>query len=167
MESDRYKWLITDAVHGKENWIIEPGGYGETRIDDMKGYCKVDFLLSVDNHFYILDWKTGKSDEKKHSKQLLGYTAWASYHFDKVPDEITSIISYMFPEYREIKVSLNEFDIQEFSSLVRSETGEMQGFCSNIEENVPKDKELFTKTTKTVLCGYCNFRELCLGNKQG
>ena len=161
LESDRFNWLTTKAVQNKSEWIIEPGGYGETRIDGMKAYCKVDFLLPVNDHYYILDWKTGKEDSEKHSKQLLGYSTWASYHFEIVSEKITPIIAYMFPDYKETHVTINEFDIQKFSSRVKSETDEMTDFCDNVEENIPKAKELFSMTEKTVLCGYCNFRELC------
>jgi len=161
MESDRYDWLITEAVQNKENWIIEPGGYGEARIDEMKAYCKVDFLFPVNEKIIIMDWKTGKKDPQKHRKQLKGYSAWASYHFSKDPTDVIPIIAYMRPKYSEIEVVYNEFDLEEFATQVKKETEEMYSFCSNVEENIPKDKEKFIKTHNRAYCDYCNFRVLC------
>ena len=161
LNSDRFEWLFDVALKTKGIWIIEPPGYGETRIDGMKAYCKVDFLFPVEDMLYIIDWKTGKADPDKHKKQLIGYTTWASFHFNHEPDKIYPIVAYLFPKYNELNVEVNEFDIEEFSNRVKEETDEMYEFCSVVEENIPKDKEIFSKTTFTRLCDYCNFRGLC------
>ena len=161
LESERFDWLFKVALKTKGIWIIEPPGFGETRIDGMKAYCKVDFLFPVEDGLFIIDWKTGKPDAIKHKKQMIGYATWASFHFSQDPARISPIISYLFPKYKEFHVEVNEFDIQEFSNQVREETEEMYQFCSVVEENVPVDKELFSKTPITKLCDYCNYRELC------
>ena len=54
--SDRFEWLTKEAITSNTSWIIEPPGYGETRINDLKAYAKVDFLFPMDELFYILDW---------------------------------------------------------------------------------------------------------------
>ena len=82
ISSPTYNWLFMKAINNRENWMIEPGGYGETRLDGLKAYCKMDFLFPVDEHIYILDWKTGKKDEYKHRNQLVGYAAAASSNFN-------------------------------------------------------------------------------------
>ena len=58
-------------------------------------------------------------------------------------------------------MSIGESDIQEFTNRIKRETKEMYGFCTNVEENIPKGKEVFLKTDKKKFCNYCNFRELC------
>lgn len=161
LESDRFNWLTTEAIRNKSDWIIEPGGFGETRIDEMKAYCKVDFLFPFNDTIYILDWKTGKKDIQKHNRQLKGYSAWASYHFSKDPTNIIPIIAYLRPTYSEMEVINNEFDLEEFTNQVLKETEEMYSLCSNVNENIPKDKEAFVKTHNRIYCDYCNFRELC------
>jgi len=159
--SERFEWLKKEALLNKDHWIIEPGGYGETRIDEMKAYCKVDFLFPVNKNVFILDWKTGKPLPNKHVKQLKGYSSWASFHFSKNPTEIIPIIAYLKPAYSETEVIFNEFDLEEFSIQVRNETQEMHAFCDNVEKNIPKNKAEFKKTENKVYCRYCNFRELC------
>jgi hypothetical protein len=161
LNSKRYEWIILKALFNKNKWLIEPPGFGETRIDGWKAYCKVDFLFPVGNEIYILDWKTGRKDERKHSRQLLGYFSWASYHFGRSAEEIIPIIAYLSPEYSELKIKFNEFDIQEFKSGVVKETKEMYAMCRDAELNAPRDKEEFQMTESRKLCSFCNFRELC------
>lgn len=161
LQSDRYAWILEKAIDNKTGWLIEPPGYGETRINGMKAYCKVDFLFPVDSDIYILDWKTGKKDEKKHTKQLLGYAAWASYHFEKKAADICPVTVYLNPEYQEMSIDLAHFDAGDFIRRVEGETKEMYAFCRDVEKNLPKDKEEFTRTTNGTICKYCNYRELC------
>ena len=162
LNSDRYVWILSKAVKNKNKWIIEPPGYGETRIGELKAYCKVDFLFPVEDKIYIIDWKTGKRDEKKHKKQLLGYSLWANFHFKKEPDKIFPIIAYMQPNYQELDIKLNEFDLEEFITIVEKETRELYSMCSDIERNIPKSKDEFVKTNNKKLCSFCNYQELCV-----
>ena len=165
LESDRFKWLTDEATKFAYDWIIEPPGYGETRINDLKAYCKVDFLFPINEKMYIVDWKTGKPDVEKHRKQLLGYATWASFHFEMDPENIISIVSYLMPEYNETQMPFNEWDVEEFASQVKEETEEMYHYCKDVEKNIPIEKEKFTKTPHQKLCQYCNYYELCFYDK--
>ncbi len=159
--SSRFKWIEENAVPTSAEWIIEPEGFGETRINGMKAYCKVDFLFPVKDKIYIMDWKTGKSDDVKHSKQLTGYTLWANYHFDKKAEDILPVIVYLYPEYNEKSVSVNDKTISTFAQSVEDETKEMYEFLADIEKNIPKEKKEFPITEKTFFCKYCSYREIC------
>ncbi len=161
IESDRFKWLAQQASAATEPWIIEPEGFGETRVEGLKAYCKVDFLIPAQNHLHILDWKTGKEREDKHNIQMRGYAAWASYHYDTKLDAITPTVAYLLPDYHETTMELNEYDMQDFATLVREQTQEMYTLCSDVDENVPLPKDRFPQTQVEPLCEYCNFRELC------
>jgi len=161
LNSDRFMWLIRNAIKNKDQWVIEPPGYGQTVINGLKAYCKVDFLFPVDDILFIMDWKTGKADSTKHYKQMVGYTAWAAFHFNHDPEKIHPIIAYLKPEYAEENLRITQTDTNNFADTVKKETMEMYDFCSNIEENIPKEKSLFEKTTLRIFCDYCNFRELC------
>jgi CRISPR/Cas system-associated exonuclease Cas4 (RecB family) len=160
-ESNRFKWIIEHAISECNNWIIEPDGFGETRIDELKAFCKVDFLFPAEDKIYILDWKTGKQDEKKHSRQLIGYSVWANYHFNKEAASIVPIIAYLFPEYAERKVIVDETTISNFKETVRKETEEMYGYLIDIEKNIPVNKKEFSITDNNFICKYCNYREIC------
>ena len=164
LNSNRLTWLIDRAVVKKDEWLIEPPGYGETRIGGMKAYCKVDFLFPVKDQLFIMDWKTGKADPKKHRRQMVGYAAWASYHFEKDPAGISPIVAYLHPHYKEIEITVRSSDIEAFARQIRKETADMNQFCQNVQKNIPKDKKLFIPT-KSKLCHYCNFKVLCHSTK--
>lgn len=164
LTSKRLKWIFETAMSENKNWIIEPGGYGETRIDNYKAYCKVDFLIPVNNEIYILDWKTGKQDFSKHSRQLIGYSLWASYHFNTNAKNINSTVVYLSPTYEEKSVTITDEMLAQFKQQVKDETKQMYEYLNDIEENIPKGKDCFEKTDNEFFCKYCNFRELCKNN---
>jgi len=161
LESDRYRWLVEEAIETSDDWVIEQGGYGETRMDDMKVYFKVDFLFPIGDLLYILDWKTGKQDPERHRKQLVGYAAWASYHFEVDADHVVPTIAYLRPEYEEVEEVFNEFDLEHFAIQVRAETEEMYEYCRDLEQNIPVDKSEFARIDDRRICSICEFRGLC------
>jgi CRISPR/Cas system-associated exonuclease Cas4 (RecB family) len=115
----------------------------------------------VQQELFVIDWKTGKQDEDKHSAQLIGYAAWASFHFETDPQAIRPIIAYLSPDYFEMELRLEQNDVGEFAQRVRAETEEMSAYCQNVEKNIPKEKSVFPLTSNRRICEYCNFRELC------
>jgi hypothetical protein len=163
IESKRFKWIEKYAVPNSARWIIEPEGFGETRINGYKAFCKVDFLFPVEDKIYILDWKTGKPDEVKHSKQLTGYSLWANYHFSKPASDIIPAIVYLFPEYSEKSVSIDDKKIADFALSVESETKEMYSYLNDTGKNIPKDKKEFSYAERSFFCKYCSYREICGG----
>ena len=161
LDSDRYRWLVEQAIETRDQWLIEPPGYGETRMDGLKVYFKVDFLFPVGDHLHILDWKTGKQDAERHRKQLVGYSAWTSYHFEVGADDVVPTIAYLYPQYEEIEEVFNAFDLEHFAIQVRAETEEMYEYCRDLEQNIPVDKSEFTRVDDPRICSICQFRGLC------
>lgn len=125
LESKRFQWIMTDAGPSSAKWLIEPDRYGETRIDGLKAYCKVDFLFPVESRFYILDWKTGKEHQEKHEVQIRGYAAWACQAYGTSVANINPVIAYLVPEYHERTLTLAEEDMPKFAGMVRSQTQQM------------------------------------------
>ena len=161
LDSDRYRWLVGEAAQTSDQWVIEPPGYGESRLEGLKAYFKVDFLFPVGDHFHILDWKTGKADPEKHRKQLVGYAVWASYHFEVGAEKVVPTIAYLHPRYEEVEEVFNAFDLGHFAIQVRAETDEMREYCRDVEQNVPLDKEQFPLVDDPRICSHCEFRGLC------
>lgn len=161
--SHRFDWIQSIALRYKDDWIVEPPGFGETRIDGLKAYLKVDFLSPSEDGLLVLDWKTGRPHQSKYRRQLEGYACWASLEFGRDPAEVTAIIAYLSPDYDEDVLPADELDVDRFLERFKAETHEMYGFCTNIEENVPKDKSVFKMTEHGEICDNCNFRELCRG----
>lgn len=165
VKSERFEWIRQLPDSSKQQWIIEPDGYGETRIKtdrgDLKAYCKVDFMLPDGKDIYILDWKTGKADEFKHRKQLIGYSLFASFHFENKFDRIIPILAYLKDGYSEVVPEISERDIENFKDDMIAETRAMQNMNLDIENNTPVAKNEFTLTESEGKCKYCEFRELC------
>ena len=165
VKSERFEWIKQLPETSKQQWIIEPDGYGETRIrtdrGDLKAYCKVDFMLPDGKDIYILDWKTGKADEFKHRKQLIGYSLFASFHFENKFDRIIPILAYLKDGYSEVIPQISEMDIENFKSDMIGDIRAMQNMNVDIENNTPVAKNEFTLTESEGKCKYCEFRELC------
>jgi hypothetical protein len=141
--------------------LIEPFGFGEARVDEMKVYCKVDFLFVVDGRTVILDWKTGKKDTQKHTRQLLGYATWATHHLEVPADTVDAVVAYLRPSYEEFPLTPSADDLDAFADKSRAETEQMRAFCSDVEENRPLDKPSFPMTDRLQMCRMCSFKELC------
>jgi hypothetical protein len=161
LASDRFEWLTGVAIDAVDEWVIEPPGYGESRLNGLKVYCKVDFLFPVEGYLHIIDWKTGKEIPDKHRKQLLGYATWASYHFEVEPDLVKPKIAYLYPEYVEVHEDFTAEDLDYFAVRVEAETREMYGYCREVEGNIPLDKQEFQPVDREEICRYCNFRGIC------
>lgn len=161
LQSPCYNWIYMVAMGDRSNWMIEPSGFGETRLSGLKAYCKMDFLLPVKEDVYILDWKTGSKDEAKHKCQLMGYTAAANRNFNISWDRIFPRIIYLYPQYEEYEIKVNPEELESFFEQIRIQTQQMYAFCSNAEQNIPLDIEAFPKNPSPPLCKQCRFRELC------
>lgn len=165
VKSERFEWVKNLPESSKQQWIIEPDGYGETRIQtdrgELKAYCKVDFMLPNGRDIYILDWKTGKQDPEKHRKQLIGYSLFASFHFENKFDRIIPILAYLKDGYSEVLPEISEADIENFKDDMYGDTKDMHRMNLDIENNTPLSKDEFTQTESESKCKYCEFKELC------
>jgi CRISPR/Cas system-associated exonuclease Cas4 (RecB family) len=156
-----YNWIVMKAIRNKENWLIEPEGYGETRLAGQKAYCKMDFLFPVDGHIYILDWKTGRRDEYKHASQLVGYASAASANFNIPVDIIFPKIVYLYPQFEEMELSFAQKDFTAFFDRIKEQTAAMLSVCADTENNMPLPIDSFPMSPSDSLCPYCNYQELC------
>ncbi len=159
-------WIYMNALRNKSNWMIEPPGYGETRLNGLKAYCKMDFLFPLENEVAVVDWKTGKRDGYKHANQVIAYAAAASNNFGIPMERIYPRIVYLYPEYGELEVAVDESHLQQFYTRVREQTDEMHACCVDVEQNVPRDMEHFPMTPSRHVCAYCNYQELCFPERK-
>jgi hypothetical protein len=164
IESPCYSWIFMKAITNRTDWLVEPPGFGETRLNGYKAYCKMDFLFPVDGFVYILDWKTGGKDVHKHSNQLTGYAAAANFNFSIPCEKIFTKIIYLFPKFDEFEIAQQE-DFASYFQKVKNETEEMYAFCNDVEKNIPKSIDAFPMSPSESVCPHCNFQELCFSKK--
>jgi len=158
-------WLYMKAIMNRTGWMIEPPGFGETRLDGMKAYCKMDFLFPVEDEVYILDWKTGNKDPAKHGAQLMGYAVAANSNFSIPWNRIFPKIVYLYPQYDELEISFDEKDLLGFFQTIREQTEQMYSYCKNTEQNIPLDISAFGPSPSPGQCRNCKFQELCEKSK--
>ncbi|TFH35096.1 MAG: hypothetical protein E4G99_08085, partial [Anaerolineales bacterium] len=124
-------------------------------------YFKVDFLFPFEEGYHIIDWKTGRTDQERHRKQLMGYSTWACYHFEVEPDLVWPRLAYLRPEYLEVEETFDAQDLTHFAIQVRAETQEMYDYCRDVQANIPVDMSEFPLVENQRICEYCNFRGIC------
>jgi len=161
LNSPCWNWICMKAMTNRTGWMIEPPGYGETRIEGMKVYCKMDFLFPVGDEVYILDWKTGAKDQAKHGSQLMGYAAAANSNFSIPWNRIFPKIIYLYPQYDELEVEFSQFDLNSFFWTIRSQTEQMRLLCMDPEQNIPLNISEFFSSPSPGLCRNCKFQEVC------
>ncbi|MDA7762276.1 PD-(D/E)XK nuclease family protein [Crocinitomicaceae bacterium] len=160
IESDRYAWINQQPMEQRHKWVIEPPGFGETRINDLKAYCKVDCMIPTEAGVFIFDWKTGKNDVAKHRKQLIGYSLYAHNNFGHAEKDIRAFVVYLKGIFDEAELGLQEGEVKQFYETLADDTTEMQSYCTDVNKNTPRSKDEF-EMIDSGLCAYCEFNELC------
>jgi hypothetical protein len=74
---------------------------------------------------------------------------------------IETTIAHLLPEYKERSIRVNEYDIEDFADVVKTQSEDMYRYCADIELNVPLAKEDFSMTEHLNFCKTCKYRELC------
>jgi hypothetical protein len=162
LDSPAWERLLALSDLELQSAIIEPEGYGETRVGGLKAYCKVDFLIPQGDKVLILDWKTGKKDPDKFRKQLLGYALFATENLGVSTQDIEAKVVFFKPEYEEVALHLEADEIANFIQVVARESQDMYAFTTDIENNLPKEKADFEMLREGHgLCAYCEYKELC------
>lgn len=160
LASDRYGW-VREQLGGDPRCVIEPPGYGEARLQGMKIYAKVDALIEAGGELVIIDWKSGRQDIDKHTRQLLGYAAWAQDNLQVSAEQIRCVLAYLQPQYAEIEKQPSADELDGLAREVAAEIAQMQSLCQDPDRNIPLAKEAFPLTDNLGYCHHCQFRELC------
>lgn len=160
LASDRYRWL-REQLAADPPFLIEPPGFGEARLQELKIYAKVDALLQTSTETVILDWKSGRQDPVKHLRQLVGYAAWAEHTLAVEAGRIHCIAAYLQPAYVEVEAMPSKAELKALAIEVRAEIAQMKLLCADPERNSPLEKEAFPLTDNLGFCRHCAFRELC------
>ena len=160
LSSDRHRWL-QEEWDSEQGYLIDPDGYGETRLAGMKIYAKPDLLVHDEQGMLIIDWKTGRRDASDHNLQVAVYAAWAREVLEQPASKIRVADAYLKPPYREETQRCTESELDAVVKQVRSERASMQAMCIDVVENKPLEKANFNMTEDTEVCRFCNYRELC------
>jgi len=169
--SDLFRQINSIPLEYRTNqyWNIEGGSrpgvkiFGETRIDDMKCYSKLDFIFidPVADLIHIIDWKTGQTEEDKHIKQMQTYAAAISeLNPDLNVNIITPICVYVNEDCKELETNITDEVIQKAKDEIRQEIEDMESYLIDVVNNTPKPLDYFP-CSESKLCKSCQFQEIC------
>jgi hypothetical protein len=161
LASERFRWLNSLPMDVRDEWVIEPDNFGQTMVEGIRAYFKVDFVVPADEEIWIFDWKTGKPSEGKHDRQMTAYTVWASLVAGFEAESVRPVLCHLYPEYVETTKSFTSAEIQAFAETMKKELAEMASLCEDPDSNKPKSKAEFPMTDDTSTCTWCGYRELC------
>jgi hypothetical protein len=160
--SARFQWIVEEALVARNDWLIElpkKYKYGEFRIAGLKALGRMDALFPIEGEFHIFDWKTGESGGyAEFNIHLKAYAAWARYHFDAAISDTRTYIVLLRPEFTEHLLQLNDYDMDEFATLVRVQHEAMLSYCDEPDQDYPKAKEEFPMSSVTGLVRLCRER---------
>ena len=135
-------------------------------------YVKIDFaFVSYENNdsersselasptLYIIDWKTGKTEDVDNEIQLDCYGMFSKEAFT-LPTERIFTIECNLNLLKESRRQMIEAKIDFAKHYIRNSIAGMKRVLKDPEVNIPKVEEFpFTENEKT--CQWCNFRKVC------
>lgn len=135
-------------------------------VDGVKVWVKMDLVLvTAKNPCLIVDWKSGKRS-MADTRQLSIYSMYANQKWGIPLSMIRAVDIYLREgkDKYEIYPHVDEADIADTVSFIRSSIDSMRELLIDVENNVPGDISMFpmcSQEPKRFPCSYCNFRGMC------
>ena len=154
--------IIASLTERSTSCVIDPEGYGECRIDGKKVYAKPDLVYSDEKgKIKVIDWKTGSSDRGENVIQLGGYLFYAVDVLGHLIKNLEGRIIYLSPPQDDLILEPTEESMNVIKSRVLREIEEIEEYCSDIKNNIPKPMRLFPKTIESHFCLFCKYKHIC------
>lgn len=159
-------WLLPEIISSlkkrPELCIIDPIGYGECRIVGKKIYSKPDLVYqNNDGQTKIIDWKTGKQNGIETLIQLGGYMFYATDVLDRRIDNLEGRVIYLSQSHSDLILQPTKAKIEMIKVRILRELEEIEGYCIDPHNNVPKPMKYFSRTVDSHRCLFCKFRQIC------
>jgi citrate lyase gamma subunit/CRISPR/Cas system-associated exonuclease Cas4 (RecB family) len=166
--SSRWLTMIQEMPKGIwRNWLVDPEGYGEFRLDGKKAYAKPDFVFEYkDGRHYLVEWKTGKPHRDINLVQVQAYIFYAN-DVMKIPlESLVGVVEFLtYKTEMPIVVEGRLVNPLEIKNKVLSEIKMIESQCIDVISNVPKAIGHFSKTDDLAICVMCKFKEICRPEK--
>lgn len=125
-----------------------------------KIHVKVDFAYRKNGRLIIVDWKTGKPDEKDMTVQLGCYAIYATKKWAVKAKRIDALVySLLSKEHKEI--DMIEGRITEAEHRILTSIDAMKKKLVGERENIPLPEKEFSQAANNKSCNYCNFQKVC------
>jgi CRISPR/Cas system-associated exonuclease Cas4 (RecB family) len=160
------KWLtMMQAMPRKtwNDWLIDPPGYGEFRIEGRKAYAKPDLVFGYkDGRHYLVEWKSGKPHRDQNLVQVQAYLFYANDIMGIPLESTVGVVQYLtYPSEKPIEVEGRLVNPMEMKNKIISELKLIESLCEDVATNTPKPIGHFAKATEPGYCELCKYREIC------
>jgi CRISPR/Cas system-associated exonuclease Cas4 (RecB family) len=146
----------------RRNWLIDPPGFGEFRIDGKKAYAKPDLVFSHGGRNYLVEWKSGKPHRDQNLVQVQAYMFYAKDIMGLELGATVGAVHYLtHPEEEPLVIEGKNLDSDEIKNTIKSEIKLIESLCEDVSTNTPKSIGHFPKTDVAGYCRLCNYREIC------
>jgi CRISPR/Cas system-associated exonuclease Cas4 (RecB family) len=160
------KWLTIIQETPRDtwdDWLIDPEGYGEFRLEGKKAYAKPDLVFEYkDGRHYLVEWKTGKPRRDENLVQVQGYMFYVNDIMNLPLESVVGVVQYLtFPSEKPIEVEGRLINPIEMKNKILSELTLIESLCSDVIGNSPKPIGRFPKTDDSSICKMCKYKEIC------
>jgi hypothetical protein len=154
--SDIYDGLKS---HPKEGWL-EVEEFSSFHLDTIKINLSIDCAIKEGDDIYIYDWKTGKGLSEDLSIQLCCYALYAMEKWHAPPDSL-KIIEYNLSFNKSNFFSVTHEEVEAIQGYIRGSMKDMHSLLIDVDHNIPKEEDRFSKVKEERVSLRCNFRKVC------
>jgi hypothetical protein len=159
----RWLALLEDTEPGSRGeWLVDPPGFGEFRLDGKKAYAKPDLVFEHSGRRYLLEWKSGNPHKEQNMTQVQAYMLYARDIMELDVRSTVGVVHYLtHPEEAPIVVEGGSLDLAAIKGKIWHEIGLIESLCEDVATNTPRSIGHFPKTDVPGYCRLCNYREMC------
>ena len=125
-----------------------------------KIWAVIDCSFRTDDGITIIDWKTGRSTTSDVSLQLSCYAMYCQDKWGVEPENIRLIEYNLFSDQK-AEFSITEGEIRDTTSYIKGSVADMRSLLRDVDNNIPKNEELFKKIEDDRIRDRCNFKKVC------
>lgn len=161
--SDPYREIM--EIDNKDIIYLDSGNIDEMQfeLDGTVVYAIPDLCYkNKDEHIVLIDWKTGRAPDTELTPQLKLYSLRLSL-FDQLHPDEKEIYAYSvyLQDGTQKGRRIQRADLDMIRVKANASMSEMKAVLKDIDNNVPKDVNLFPKTDHTKKCLSCVYQEVC------
>lgn len=142
----------------REDWL-EIEELSSFDLDGVKIVVVLDFSYRRGDEVFIIDWKTGASDEYDNRVQLSCYTAYASRRWGALPGRIHAI-EFNLNRNEVAEHVLSADDVGRTLDFIRGSAADMRRLLRDPEKNVAAEED-FPRINDVRVCRRCSFFRVC------
>jgi CRISPR/Cas system-associated exonuclease Cas4 (RecB family) len=144
----------------RQMWL-EVEDFSSFNLNSTKIWAVLDCSFRTeDGGATIIDWKTGRSMSEDVSMQLSCYAMYAMEKWDVDPEKV-KLIEYNLLANQRAEFNISGAEIKNTKTYIAGSIADMQSMLVDVDANLPKDEEAFSKVEDDRIRAGCNFKKVC------